>query len=276
MKRIFYLLVCVFGLHCMDDEKPAKKKKIEATQLVNAVYEYCEEDDRYKSLIDNLFIMAAKHDDIKLMQILYKKSIIEYDTLHKALANMCKSEAWLVNAIMWLFLHGADFSYWDAQKAELFVDFLKTRGIPKKFIDADINVSKAPFVWKECAQEALLAWEKDGKPAMVTTGKALMVACLWSVVRLYEICECEDVWEFYHENFSPNDIVQEYEGCYDCVKKVGMLEHFEHAISFQETTHYYYKDLQEFKDLVGRYKVRGALRNNQRLASLYNVKFLYL
>lgn len=266
MKRIFCLLVCCFSLSCMDDEPPAKKKKIEIVQDLDHWSEFCSVCDSFRSLGD---LIAT--NDINAMQALYEKGGLEYATLCTELANLCSTGFFCVEPIKWLLLHGADFSYFETKKHTMFCSMLQLRDIPGKFIVANPESSRAPFVWQECAQEVLVKWKKQ-KPTVLTMDKVIIVACLWSVVRLHEICECKGSDD---KNFYSEDIVREYEGCYECVKKVGMLERFEHEISFNEGSRYYYHDLRELMNLVGRYKVRGELQNNKRLAPLCGIQFLF-
>lgn len=76
MKIIIYLTVCFFGLNCMDDEPPAKKKKIDDLAWIDDLWDSYAQEQFPQYIIQSAFEAALKHNNYDIAERFLKKGIL--------------------------------------------------------------------------------------------------------------------------------------------------------------------------------------------------------
>lgn len=221
------LLVCIDFLSAME-EKPAKKRKIDIEQFYE-YYLYCtsSSDDKYSD--DNLnsfFCAAVRNSDINTIEYVLETYDREWKhTIDEAVGVAFKqsNEAMLLHML----LRSGDLRLIDLEAHSSFVK--KCEWISSSLVNAyykthywygegDIHFGGEHF-WKNLAQRS---YSKFLKHENRDVNIALMVSSLWQTIALYRYFEFEGMWEGKVE-----DIYENFDGCYEVVKKSGFLKEFE-------------------------------------------------
>lgn len=96
-----------------------------------------------------------------------------------------------------------------------------------------------------------------------------MISSLWQTIAIYRYFEFEDVWDG-----KVDDIYENFDGCYEVVKKSGFLKEFEKNLCCVESDcQLSYKKLQAL--YKRKYDLNDELQGNEKFVRLYNMHFRY-
>ena len=275
MKKNLWVFFCFFSLNCME-KRPAKKQKTEDRKIerIEKFFEHNIEVIKrtqrnrshkcraaYERLSEGLVRRVGCNalDEVewcvhRWIVACNKGQLEQAPPVDKVLkkAYACKNRAMIEQLI----IMGAEFS-WGI--FDSLTSIVQVSGLSEHFVGTQLNRRYGCCLWHLAVQEA---YEKG------SIKNVEILSYLWMALKQH--IEWLDVDG--HEA-SENRRIDCFSICYSIAKKSALLPAFERQpkLTYDEEC---------YRTLVSIYEsqhgVKGQLQNNQRLAPLYNVKFLYI